>query len=91
MKKLHGTLTNREIDHYALSGHYGQEIRHRWIDGIRQGKIKTLRKEILEGAYGPEAQTALKERTKTPRRSRKTTQEQGLAALKALGLEHLLD
>ena len=90
MRKLKGTLTNRQIDHYALTGYYGQATRQKWIDGLRSGKIRTLREEILRGDYGPEPQRALKER-RVKRKRNKTTKEQGLAAIKKLGLEHLLE
>lgn len=57
-----GTLTNKRIDHYALSGTYGPARRQEWLDGVRRGTIRSCDHAVREGHYGPDAKRALKER-----------------------------
>ena len=82
---MKNTISNKRIDHYRLTRHYGQAHYEQCLLDITSGVCRALDKEIKQGQYGPEALAALERRTgrtKSRAKARKAlTQAQLDAAL----------
>jgi hypothetical protein len=63
-------LTDRQIDLYALKGHYGEAKQHEWLRSVEQGTLRSLDHQIRQGKVNSLAQEALGRRKK--RKARKT-------------------
>lgn len=74
-----GPLTNRRIDHYKLTGFYGEHERTYILSRIRSGKCRAFDKKILAGQYGADAIRALKSRVPREKRKPVTSPTDGMS------------